>query len=124
MTWRSASFQPQCAVSYYFLQYFRDRYEIEDRMLGKGQYGTVFLSKEVSTKKQLACKVIDLDLAIQNLTSQSGTAIPHGRWEEKQFAKAQKKRGTKECFFSVFRKESILISEKHGYVSCFDVAVC
>ena len=62
-------------------------------MLGKGQYGTVFLATEAVTKKQLACKVIDLDLAIENLTSQTGIVSPRGRWEELQSAKAQKKRG-------------------------------
>ena len=62
-------------------------------MLGKGQFGTVFLATEAPTKKQLACKVIDLDLAIQNLTSQKSAPPRKGRWEERKFAKAQKQRG-------------------------------
>jgi len=62
-------------------------------MLGKGQFGTVFLATEASTKKQLACKIIDLDLAVRNLTSQIGTDIPRGGWEQMHFAETQKKRG-------------------------------
>ena len=82
-----------CGRQLTLLQYFRDRYEIKDRMLGKGQYGTVFLAIEAATKKQLACKVIDLDLAVKNLTSQTGAVLPPGRWEATQFIKTQKKRG-------------------------------
>ncbi|KAG9245311.1 kinase-like domain-containing protein [Calycina marina] len=70
------------------LVFFCDQYEISNRMLGKGQYGNVFLATEVATKKQLACKIINIELAMSSLSSQSSAAtMPRSRWEEAQFQK-------------------------------------
>ncbi|KFY33520.1 hypothetical protein V494_07556 [Pseudogymnoascus sp. VKM F-4513 (FW-928)] len=39
---------------------FARRYSITDRLLGSGIYGKVYLATEVATKRQLACKVVNL----------------------------------------------------------------
>jgi len=36
------------------------RYQVSDRKLGFGAQGSVFAATEVSTKRQVACKIIDL----------------------------------------------------------------
>lgn len=41
-------------------QYFEDQYAITDRLLGSGQFGQVFLAKDLPNSQQLACKVVDL----------------------------------------------------------------
>ena len=40
-----------------------------DRVLGSGVYGSVYLSKEVATSRQVACKVVDLPSAIKKLAT-------------------------------------------------------
>ena len=42
-------------------QNFSDRYSISDRLLGTGQYGKVYLAKEIATSRQVACKIVDLN---------------------------------------------------------------
>lgn len=49
------------------IEYFRDRYAISDRLLGKGNYGAVFLASDASTSKQLACKIINVKRALYEL---------------------------------------------------------
>ncbi|KFY25824.1 hypothetical protein V493_04424 [Pseudogymnoascus sp. VKM F-4281 (FW-2241)] len=39
---------------------FAKRYSITDRLLGSGIYGKVYLATEIATRRQLACKVVDL----------------------------------------------------------------
>ncbi|KAH0562230.1 hypothetical protein GP486_003067 [Trichoglossum hirsutum] len=39
---------------------FADRYTITNRILGKGGYGTVYMAINQVTKRQLACKIVDL----------------------------------------------------------------
>lgn len=41
---------------------FRDRYIITDRVLGIGSQGTVYLAFDVQRRKQVVCKILDLDL--------------------------------------------------------------
>jgi hypothetical protein len=41
-------------------QFFQDRYEISDRLLGSGMFSKVYLASDVTTKRQLACKIVDL----------------------------------------------------------------
>ncbi|RDL35008.1 uncharacterized protein BP5553_06939 [Venustampulla echinocandica] len=45
------------------LQHFHDRFDVTDRLLGTGQFGSVYLAKEVATSRQMACKIVKLDLA-------------------------------------------------------------
>lgn len=39
------------------------RYSVTDRLLGSGHYGKVYLATEVATRRQLACKVVNLRAA-------------------------------------------------------------
>lgn len=41
-------------------QFFRDRFTVFDRILGKGTYGAVYLAQEKATLVQMACKVVNL----------------------------------------------------------------
>ncbi|CZT13325.1 related to myosin light chain kinase 2 [Rhynchosporium graminicola] len=42
------------------IECFQDLYTIKkDRVLGTGQYGTVYLATDVATSKQIACKIVD-----------------------------------------------------------------
>ncbi|POS85115.1 hypothetical protein EPUL_002782 [Erysiphe pulchra] len=50
------------------LQVCEDRFSVSDRVLGKGHYGAVFLAKEKSTSRQLACKIVELDKAADEIT--------------------------------------------------------
>ncbi|ELR02468.1 Meiosis-specific serine/threonine-protein kinase mek1 [Pseudogymnoascus destructans] len=43
---------------------FAKRYSITDRLLGSGICGKVYLATEVATKRQLACKVVNLRVAV------------------------------------------------------------
>jgi len=61
-------------------------------MLGKGQYGNVYLATEATTTKQLACKVIDLELAMKNLSLQSAGNASLQRWESGMRVAHQKKK--------------------------------
>ncbi|KAI9736871.1 MAG: Meiosis-specific serine/threonine-protein kinase mek1 [Claussenomyces sp. TS43310] len=52
------------------IDHFRDLYEISDRVLGNGSWGTVVLAHDVLTKEQLACKIVDLRVnALESLRS-------------------------------------------------------
>lgn len=42
---------------------FVKRYSVTDRLLGSGHYGKVYLATEVATRRQLACKVVNLRAA-------------------------------------------------------------
>lgn len=35
---------------------------MSDRLLGTGQFGSVYLAREVATSRQMACKIVKLDL--------------------------------------------------------------
>ncbi|KAH6684114.1 kinase-like domain-containing protein [Halenospora varia] len=50
------------------LEYFQHKFYITDRVLGKGHYGAVYLAQDPATRKQSACKVVNLGLAAQKLT--------------------------------------------------------
>jgi hypothetical protein len=41
-------------------QFFRDRFTVSDRILGKGAYGAVYLAQEKATLMQMACKIVNL----------------------------------------------------------------
>ncbi|KAG0648580.1 Serine threonine-kinase Chk2 [Hyphodiscus hymeniophilus] len=49
------------------LEHFVDRYVVSDRILGSGQFGNVYLAKKLPTNKQIACKIIELDNAMQSV---------------------------------------------------------
>ncbi|KAI6716316.1 hypothetical protein PZA11_002612 [Diplocarpon coronariae] len=57
------------------LEFFQDQYSISNRMLGSGQYGKVFLAKEVVSSKQVACKIVDFEEAMQNQGAMSQTSL-------------------------------------------------
>jgi serine/threonine protein kinase len=72
-------------------QYYRDRYAVSDRVLGSGQYGKVYLAHEVSTWRQLACKIVELNEAARQLaglhnTSTRDDSLTHDplRWIEER----------------------------------------
>lgn len=44
-----------------YLQLFEDKYSLTNRCLGQGAEATVHLATEMATKKQLVCKVVNLD---------------------------------------------------------------
>ncbi|KAK2628474.1 hypothetical protein QTJ16_001577 [Diplocarpon rosae] len=60
------------------LEFFQDQYSISTRMLGSGQYGKVFLAKEVATSKQVACKIIDFEEAMKNQGAMSQSSLDTG----------------------------------------------
>lgn len=54
-----------------------DQYNVTDRVLGSGQYGTVYLAQELMTSRQVACKII-------NLKDVEGDAMnASGSWAER-----------------------------------------
>ncbi|PBP17589.1 serine/threonine protein kinase [Diplocarpon rosae] len=57
------------------LEFFQGQYSISTRMLGSGQYGKVFLAKEVASSKQVACKIIDFEEAMKNQGAMSQTSL-------------------------------------------------
>ncbi len=56
-------------------QHFKDRFDVSDRVLGQGSYGAVYLANEVATSRQIACKIVDIDIAADQLTHESGSDI-------------------------------------------------
>lgn len=61
-------------------QLFEDQYTVSDRILGKGHYGAVFLANEVSTSRQMACKIVNLDSSVREITGNVTTDIPGRTW--------------------------------------------
>ncbi len=45
-------------------------------MLGRGQYGGVFLAKEAATSKQMACKIVNLKEAAKQLAENTASGTP------------------------------------------------
>ena len=66
-----------------FFQLFKDRFEITDRVLGRGAYGAVYLAKEFSTSRQLACKIIELDVAADRITEHSLSKAEGEDWRDR-----------------------------------------
>lgn len=60
-------------------QHFADRYAVSDRILGSGQFGNVYLSKDLSSNRQIACKIIDLDSAIRSVAEDRPNRSESGR---------------------------------------------
>lgn len=75
-------------------EYFRDRYNVSDRILGSGKFGSVYLAFEQSTKKQVACKVVDLESAISSVSkNRPDPSAPGLRWKSDLVsAKKQRKK--------------------------------
>ncbi|KAE8446107.1 hypothetical protein EG329_012478 [Mollisiaceae sp. DMI_Dod_QoI] len=69
------------------LHHFADRYTVSDRVLGQGQYGAVHLATEIGTFKQLACKIINLREAADNLADHSSTVAGKAWYERMERAK-------------------------------------
>lgn len=89
------------------LQYFADRYAVSDRILGKGQYGAVCLATEVATPtpKQLACKIIDIQQAMESMAENS-SVITAKVWHRKEDR-------VKEVLKLVLRENKILSKLSH-----------
>jgi serine/threonine protein kinase len=68
-------------LNYY--QNFKDRFDVSDRSLGRGSYGAVYLAKEEATSRQLACKIVDLDVAAHKLTEVSASGVAGEEWHER-----------------------------------------
>ncbi|KAH8588385.1 kinase-like domain-containing protein [Bisporella sp. PMI_857] len=99
------------------LKYFQDRYQVSERTLGEGQYGGVFLATELDTRKQLACKIIDLERAMKNLGDRSVITSARERWESRiQYTSEQKRR--------VLREIKILAKLSHPNVINLKKAFC
>ncbi|RKF53518.1 Meiosis-specific serine/threonine-protein kinase mek1 [Erysiphe neolycopersici] len=62
------------------LKVCEDRYSVSDRVLAKGHYGAVFLAKEKSTSRQLACKIVELDKAADEITKTIQPNLINQRW--------------------------------------------
>ena len=79
-------------------QYFSNRYSVSDRILGAGRYGNVYLATELATMKQIACKIVDLDLAMRNLSdSYRDSSLAVLRWKSGlESAKEERKRVLRE----------------------------
>jgi len=60
-------------------KHFEDRYTITDRLLGTGQYGKVYLAKELATSRQVACKIVDLNKAGDDIPDLAETWVQHIR---------------------------------------------
>ena len=67
----------------YDSQHFKDRFDVSDRVLGQGSYGAVYLANEVATSRQVACKIVDIDLAADQLTNESGSDVLVEGWNER-----------------------------------------
>ncbi|TVY16057.1 Meiosis-specific serine/threonine-protein kinase mek1 [Lachnellula arida] len=56
------------------LQHFQDRFSVSDRILGEGSYGAVYLAQDLSqdlaSKKQVACKIINLKASTEKQMEQ------------------------------------------------------
>ncbi|KUJ19885.1 Pkinase-domain-containing protein, partial [Mollisia scopiformis] len=57
------------------LHHFDHRYSVSNRILGKGQYGAVYMATEVETSRQLACKIVDIQQALDGLEEHSSLAV-------------------------------------------------
>ena len=63
------------------VKYFGDQYTVSERKLGNGRFGDVFLAHEVETTKQVACKIVDLNLASQQLADSHSSVPSDTTWE-------------------------------------------
>jgi hypothetical protein len=70
----------RCQDSAHESKHFRERFAVSDRILGSGQYGAVYLAKEVITLRQVACKIVDLNNAAKQLTEGSSLLNPGEAW--------------------------------------------
>ncbi|EKD14883.1 serine/threonine protein kinase [Drepanopeziza brunnea f. sp. 'multigermtubi' MB_m1] len=67
--WRFRLYQPQLTALKGLSGKSEDlemQYSVSKRILGSGQYGSVFLANEVATSKQVACKIVDFEKAIEH----------------------------------------------------------
>jgi serine/threonine protein kinase len=64
-------------------QHIKDRFDVSDRVLGQGSYGAVYLANEVATSRQIACKIIDIDQAADQLTNEFGSDVVLEGWNER-----------------------------------------
>ncbi len=64
-------------------QHFKDRFDVSDRVLGQGSYGAVYLAKEASTSRQMACKIVDMDVVAHKLTEVSVSDVAAEEWHER-----------------------------------------
>ena len=55
-----------------------------DRVLGKGHYGAVYLAKEMTTSRQMACKVVNLEIGISRIMESSQEPSLFGTQSGKQ----------------------------------------
>jgi hypothetical protein len=67
------TFNPRSLIVNRDLNHFDDRYTVSNRVLGKGQYGAVYLAQEIlpTTTKQLACKIVNIREAVYSLQEDS-----------------------------------------------------
>ena len=42
-----------------------------NRVLGKGHYGAVYLAKEITTSRQMACKIVELEIGASRIMKSS-----------------------------------------------------
>lgn len=77
--------------SAYNQQYFEDVFTISNRMLGQGQFGTVYLAKEVEFSTQVACKIIDLKRSARQQTEEN-SVNGDGRQRQKRVLTSTVKR--------------------------------
>ena len=105
-------------------QLFRHDYVITDRLLGAGAFGKVFMAIEQHTRKQIACKLIDLRRLAPRSTSFFGRPEQpepadkvDTRVQQKKIKKwiFQKKReiGVEKKLKQYFREVEILASINH-----------
>ncbi|KAF4628498.1 hypothetical protein G7Y89_g9659 [Cudoniella acicularis] len=59
----------------------QERYTVSDRILGKGHFGAVYLAKETSTLKQMACKIVNLDVASKKHTQRKSYPEEIQSWD-------------------------------------------
>ncbi len=61
------------------MKHFQDQFHVSNRILGKGRYGVVYLGKEITRSRQVACKIVNLDLAAHCFLG--STQEPTWRWQ-------------------------------------------
>lgn len=63
-------------------QYFSNRFQVSDRILGEGAHGVVYVAQEVATSKQVACKIVNLNASSEKYMERRSQVNPGEMWHD------------------------------------------